>query len=309
MQTGSWTDSFANIRCYDTLKVRAIVNQIEGKTHNGLKAQVPNLFGMNFQAVSVGQKLIEKNVGTGGYLDAAGTPGADLLREIQFVDASVGEMITALKDSGNFESTLIVITAKHGQSPIDPNRYFPIPGPNNDHGTTPATLLASDLPFSESPLNPVGIGATEDDISLLWLKPGASVAGAVATLEKNATAIGLGQIFYGPAVALNDNTPGLPPYGDPRTPDIIVAPNVGVTYTGSSKKLAEHGGFSHDDTNVVLLFANPGFTARTVSASAETTQVAPTILAALGLNPQDLESVRIEGTTVLADVTAQVNRR
>ena len=46
------------------------------------------------------------------------------------------------------------------------------------------------------------------------------------------------------------NPPGLPPSGDPRTPDILVTPNIGVTYSGSGKKLAEHGGFSHDDTNV-----------------------------------------------------------
>src|SRR5262252_10943706 len=74
-QTGSWTDSFQNIQCYDTLKVNAILNEINGKTHDGThEAPVPTLFGMNFQAVSVGQKLIEKiNDSTktfGGYQDA-----------------------------------------------------------------------------------------------------------------------------------------------------------------------------------------------------------------------------------------------
>src|SRR5262249_10649610 len=68
-QTGAWTDSFLNVQCYDTLKVNAILNQIDGKTHNGSQsAPVPNIFGMNFQVVSVGQKLIEKNFGSGGYL-------------------------------------------------------------------------------------------------------------------------------------------------------------------------------------------------------------------------------------------------
>ena len=72
----AWTNSFENIQCYDTLKVNAIVNEIDGKNHLGTKrTQVPNIFGMNFQAVSVGQKLVEKSNGvTGGYLDAAGTP-------------------------------------------------------------------------------------------------------------------------------------------------------------------------------------------------------------------------------------------
>ncbi len=79
-QTSAWTNSFQNIQCYDTLKVNAILNEIDGKTHNGQgNAPVPTMFGMNFQAVSVGQKLIETNVGTGGYVDAAGTPTTELL--------------------------------------------------------------------------------------------------------------------------------------------------------------------------------------------------------------------------------------
>ncbi len=306
-QTGSWTNSFQNIQCYDSLKVRAIVRQIHGRTHNGAAAQVPNIFGMNFQAVSVGQKLIEKNVGSGGYLDAAGTPSALLLGEFQFIDASIGEMVTALKNTGNFENTLIVVTAKHGQSPIDPKRFFAT-GRNTGY-TTPATLLDSLLPLSESPSNPNGIGATEDDISLLWLKNSSDTASAVATLEKNGTAIGLGQIFYGPSLALNFNIPGLPPNGDPRTPDIIVEPNVGVVYTGSSKKQEEHGGFAHDDTNVIMLFSNPAFTPKTVSVATETTQVAPTILKALGLDPRALDAVRLEGTAALLEVQQQINLR
>jgi Type I phosphodiesterase / nucleotide pyrophosphatase len=298
-QTGAWTDSFKNIQCYDTLKVNAILKEIDGKTHNGGKAKFPTLFGMNFQAVSVGQKLIEKNVATGGYQDAIGTPTPELLQEIEFVDASIGEMVQELKDQGRLDSTLIIVTAKHGQSPIDPKRFFPIPGPNNDHGTTPANLIANLLPFSESPANPDGIGPTEDDVSLLWLADGSTTNAAVSILETNATQAGIGQIFYGPALALNYNTPGLPPNGDPRTPDIIVSPNVGVVYTGSSKKLAEHGGFAHDDTNAMMLLSNSSFSPRWIYTEVGTNQVAPTILKVLGLDPKSLDGVRLEGTSVL----------
>jgi hypothetical protein len=110
---------------------------------------------------------------------------------------------------------------------------------------------------------------------------------------------GIGQIFSGPAIGQLFNLPGLPPNGDPRTPDIIVMPNVGVTYSGSSKKLAEHGGFSHDDTNVMMLFSNPSISPSTVYSPVETAQVAPTILVALGLDPDKLVSVQIENTQVL----------
>jgi hypothetical protein len=296
----AWTNSFQNIECYDTLKVNAVLNWIDGKTHDGKKAVTPTIFGMNFQAVSVGQKLIEKsNHVTGGYLDAAGTPTPALLSEFQFVDDAIGEMVNKIKDRGLYESTLIIITAKHGQSPIDPNRWNPIL--NSPGGSSPATLLgtANLIPYSESPLNPTGIGPTEDDVSLIWLANSSNTLSAVSMLESNASAIGLGQIYYGQSLALNYNTPGLPPGGDPRTPDIIVTPNAGVDYTGSSAKLAEHGGWAHDDTNVILLVSNPGIVPHTVYSGVGTNQVAPTILKALGLDPNQLDGVRWEGTAVL----------
>ena len=313
--TSAYTNSFANIQCYDTLKVNAIVNEINGRTHNGSEpAPVPAIFGMNFQAVSVGQKLIEKTLTptvTGGYDTSAasnavyGTPTAALLGEIQFVDAAIGEFIAALQKQHLADSTLVIITAKHGQSPIDSNRFLRIP--KDFAGESPATILDNAtgyLPASEAPSGGQ-IGPTEDDISLLWLKPGASVDDAVNLLEADSPAVppndniaGIGQIFSGPALPLLYDTPGVPP-NDPRTPDIIVVPNVGVIYTGSSKKLAEHGGFAHDDTNVIMLVSNPYFKASTITLPVETRQIAPTVLAALGFNPQMLNAVQLEGTQVL----------
>ena len=261
---GAWTDSFVNIQCYDTLKVSAILNEIDGKTHLGQKAQVPNLFGMNFQAVSVGQKLIEKINGSkvfGGYTDAAGTPSGPLLDAIEFIDASIGEMVSELKKQNLLESTLVIVTAKHGQSPIDPNRFQEL---GKGITTTPADVIASLLPPVPAPENPNtpaktvtvtrtpltagqmlgAIGPTQDDVSLLWLGSSTNTSAAVALLESAGSlaasnSIGLGQIFYGPSLETMFNAPGLPPNGDPRSPDIIVSPNVGVIYTGSSKKQEE----------------------------------------------------------------------
>ena len=72
--SNSWTDSFANIQCYDSLKVQAILNEMDGLSHDGTATRpVPNVLGMNFQAASIGEKLVEKATGqTGGYLDAVG---------------------------------------------------------------------------------------------------------------------------------------------------------------------------------------------------------------------------------------------
>jgi hypothetical protein len=300
----AWTNSFANIQCYDAIKVDAVVNEINGRNHlNTGFARVPNIFGMNFQAVSVGQKLIEKTLNpkvVGGYTDAQATPTAPMQSELTFVDASIGAMVKALESRGLLESTLIIITAKHGQSPIDPARYVA----QLNVGSSPATVLAqaNSIPNSESPLNTSGVGPTEDDVSLIWLASACTVESAVSDLEGTAGQLALDEIFFGNTLTTMFNAPGLPPAGDSRTPDLIVAPNIGHTYTGSTKKQAEHGGFAFDDTNVIMLVSNPRIRAKTVHAWAETTQVAPTVLRALGLDPNLLDAAREEGTPVLPDL-------
>jgi hypothetical protein len=302
---GDWTTDFDSIKCYDQLKVNAVVNWIKGKNHLGTaNAPVPAIFGMNFQAVSVGQKLIENGV-KGGYTDAAGDPTPSMAGEIAFVDASIGQMVTALKHHQLLDSTAIIITAKHGQSPIDTHRFFPIPGHSGTNGMPPSAVLAALLPASATS----GLGLAEDDISQLWLTNSSDTATAVSMLEDNGTAVGLGQILYGASLTTIFNPPGVPNVpgpccwlregGDPRTPDIIVLPNVGVVYTGSTKKQSEHGGFAWDDTNVMLLVSNPDIRPRTIHSFVETAQVAPTILKFLGLDPDALDAVRSEGTPML----------
>jgi hypothetical protein len=99
-------------------------------------------------------------------------------------------------------------------------------------------------------------------------------------------------------------------FGDPlkntRTPDLIVQPLTGTIYTGSKAKVAEHGGFSEPDTHVALLVVNGTDNSNAghanghgVSARVTTTQIAPTILEFLGLDANQLDAVRMEGTKSL----------
>jgi len=292
--TNAWTDSFQNIRCYDQYKVQAVLNWIDGKWHDGsASAPVPNIFGMNFQAVSVGQKLVEKSLGlTGGYVDALGTPSDSLFAEIQYVDTAVGQMVSELNKQGLLDSTLIIVSAKHGQSAIDPSRVLRIPGD-----------VATDEPPSQI-LSPAGVGpglpvaqADEDDVSLIWLTDQSQTQSFAATLglAANEDLFGQGEIFAGPSLTLQFNDP----LTDSRTPDIIVAPNVGVVYTGGTKKVSEHGGFAYDDRNVLLIVSNPKYKASTFNDQVETRQIAPTIVKALGLDPTLLSAVRSEHTETL----------
>ena len=314
-----WTTDFNSIKCYDQLKVDAIVNEINGKNHLGTqRAPVPTILGMNYQAVSVGQKLIENGV-KGGYTDAAADPTPSMLGEIEFVDATLGQMVDALQDRGLLDSTAIIITAKHGQSPIDTHRFLPIPGSSGTNGMLPSAVVSAFLPAVYNDPNN-GLGLAEDDISQLWLTNPADTMAVVNLLETTTNphdsddnAVGLGQIFYGGTLETMFNKPGVPnepgpccflrPGGDPRTPDIVVIPNVGVVYTGSTKKQSEHGGFAQDDTNAMLLVSNPDIKARTDTSFVETDQVAPTILQLLGLDPAALDAVRTEGTPVLPGIT------
>jgi hypothetical protein len=290
--SNAWTDSFQNIRCYDQYKVQAVLNWIDGKTHDGsASAPVPSVFGMNFQAVSVGEKLVEKSLSlTGGYTDALGTPSASLLAEIQYVDGAIGQFVSELNKQGLLDSTLIIVSAKHGQSPIDPNRVLRIPGD-----------VATDEPPSQI-LSPLGVGpglpvaqADEDDISMLWLTDQSQTQSSVTTLAANESLFGQGEIFAGQALALQFNDPLV----DSRTPDIIIAPNVGVIYTGGTSKVAEHGGFAYDDRNVLLIVSNPKYKPATFLDQVETRQIAPTIVKALGLDPNLLIAVQAEHTETL----------
>ena len=298
-----YTGSFQNIQCYDGLKVMAILNEIDGKLHNGSgHVHTPNILGMNFQAVSIGQKLVYQHGAvatgystTGGYLDSVGTPSDSLYQEILFIDNSIGSMVSELKKKHLLSSTLIIITAKHGQSPIDPKALVRVPADNA--GTPPSSIISSLLPDSE--VNQ--IGPTEDDVSILWLADStpANTATAVGMLQTGTNpvlgAYNGGEIFWGPSLELMFGDPAT----DPRVPDIIVTPNVGAVYTGKKKKVAEHGGFAHDDTNVIMLLANPSFAPESVNFPVQTSQVAPTILKALGLDPHSLKSVQLEHTQVL----------
>jgi hypothetical protein len=137
----------------------------------------------------------------------------------------------------------------------------------------------------------------DDDIALIWLQDQSQAAAAAQWLRDNNLAAGLHiqQVLAGDLLKLRFRDPA----AESHTPDIIVVPEPGTIYTTSKKKNAEHGGFGNDDTNVVLIVSQPGIRETVVKGAVLTTQVAPTILKALGLDPNDLEAVQIEHTEAL----------
>ncbi len=274
--TNAWTDSIANIKCYDTLKVNATINQVNGKTHDGSRAApVPAIFGFNFQAVSVGEKLKGN-----GYTDQWGTPSAGLQSELDFVDSSIGRIWAAIKAADLDSSTVIIISAKHGQSPIDPAKVTKI------DGGVPASVVGSAYAYDLS-----------DDGSLIWLNHPSDIDSVLPNLTEAAGGAQLGaqEVFAGPSLINRWDDPAV----DERTPDIIVKTNTGVIFTGGSK-IAEHGGLNEDDVHVGLLVSGPGIEkAIEFKGNVSTAQVAPSVLELLGLNPNHLQAVQKEGVHVL----------
>ena len=277
-----WTNSFADIKCYDQLHVAAVINQIDGYNHERTsKVGVPALFGTNFQAVSVAEKLaVDPVTGLkGGYTDVLGTPGQALASELDFVDQSLGKFVAELKAQRLFDSTLIIVAAKHGQSPIDVTKRHGIGG-----GQPSATIGSADA-FDIS-----------DDGSLIWLTDPSLMPSVVANLSKpaNQQTLGIQEIFAGQSLQDKFDNPG----ADPRTPDIILKVNTGVIFTGGTK-LSEHGGFNEDDVHTALLVAHPDLERALVKSAVSNQQVAPTILKALGIDPDELQAVRKEQIHVL----------
>jgi hypothetical protein len=294
----------------DQKKVNAIINEIHGLTHDGKPAPgVPTVLGMNFQAVSVGQKVASDSAPPrchgdffqgkpGGYLDGSGTPTEVLTYGLLQTDLALGSMIRALKEQNLYDSTLFVVTAKHGQSPINPAKvnkpgHFAsvvagLPGASTDPG---AIAIVNAGNCSTGPCGFV----QDDDVALVWLGNQADTQAAADFLNKNAVAASIDDIMAEDEIKLRFNDP----LTDPRTPDLIAQPVYGTTYTSSTSKNAEHGGFSFGDTNVGLIVSQPGLSPSRIKSPVATSQVAATILQALGIAPTSLKSVRLEQTKVL----------
>jgi hypothetical protein len=300
------TDKVGNTSAYDQIKVDAILNQIDGLNSAGTSHPgTPAIFGMNFQTVSVSQKLVDPQLSCARSNNAPGCdphyfpggyePGTldftpQLTGGIKYVDGALGSMVAELKSQGKLNSTDIVITAKHGQSPIDPSTLKLI-------GHSENTVLAN-----------AGVAvaqSTDDDIALIWLKNQAQTKTAVNALKADKAGANIANVNYvlsGDSLADRFNSPLV----DPRTPDLIVQPVAGTIYSHSAAKVAEHGGFSRNDLNVAMIVVSgarladhEGHEGKVLHEKVTTTQVAPTILALLGLDPDKLDSVRIEHVEVL----------
>ncbi|PZS35031.1 MAG: phosphodiesterase [Pseudonocardiales bacterium] len=312
-----WTGVNSLTRQYDHYKVRAVLNEISGYDHSGRRlVGTPAIFGMNFQSVSTAEKLPVSDGQPGGY-DASGTtPGPVLRRALEYVDGELGTMVAGLKKAGRYGDTTIILSAKHGQSPMDSRSLKRI-----DDGAIVDGLNAVWHQQHADQAQPLVAASLNDDGMLLWFSngnrtpladrfaadfirnyngdgtgtDGHAKATDIATAPVPYTAAGLREIHSGLAAArfFGTNT------SDPRVPDLVGLAQHGIVYTAKTSKIAEHGGNDPQDRHVPLVVAGPGTDHEVHGEPVETTRIAPTILRLLGLDPNALDAVRAEHTAAL----------
>jgi hypothetical protein len=324
---GAWTDDNAATKQYDSYKVQAVINWINGYGHSGKgpKVGTPAIYGMNFQVVSTAEKLksspavlIGPNAQgkytegpklPGGYVTVDGqqVPGPLLQSALDYVNNALQRMVDTIQADGEADSTAIILTAKHGQSPLNDNQLQRI----ND---APIIAGVNAAWAADHPSNKTLVVQEADDDGLLWwlsdrsqaaadfvknylwthTAPAVNYAGHTITVQHS----GLREIFAGQQSAQFFGVST----SDPHHPDVFGIAQVGTIYTTGSK-IAEHGGDNPGDRDVPLIVYAPGTVQPGQSSRpVETTQVAPTILTLLGLNPRDLQAVQIEHTRVLPGV-------
>jgi len=228
---------------------------------------------------------------------------------LSFVDTEVGRFVHELGARGLADRTAIIISAKHGQSPTDPAQLTRIPdGPIIDAlnaAWTAAGHTGTLVSF-----------AIDDDGVLMWLSDRSATGTGFAAdflshfsgagnditgAPKPFASAGLSKVLVGKDAAAFIGVP----VTDDRVPDVIGIAQRGVVYTGGKGKIAEHGGDAPADRDVPILVSTPGTgRATTVDRPVLTTQIAPTILTLLGLNPNELQAVRAEHTEVLPGLDA-----
>jgi hypothetical protein len=261
-------DVEATAEAYDERKLQAVLGALAGRGPDG----VPTLVVLNLQSVNFAQKA------AAGGTAADGLPSPRLRRALRYADGAVGRIAALLAARGSAADTLLVVFAKHGQAPRRGR----------------ATLVARSAILR--PLRRAGIGVahlTSDDIAMLWLGDRSNAARAARVLAP------LGRVVPGvpgPSSAVVRRE---------RAPDLVLVPRPGVVFVGNpakATKRAEHGGFSPDDRDVPLIVWSSRLGAaagRSVAVPVETRQIAPTVLAALGLHARELSGVRAEGTRPL----------
>jgi hypothetical protein len=195
-------------------------------------------------------------------------------------------MVWELKARHLFDSTWIAIVSPYGQAPIDRRLRSVIP-----LSRITDTLRAA---APDSVAHIVG-----GDGAMLWLRNTAMSNHAAKALSKAAPQLGIQDIYWGTRLALTLNSSAK----DSRMPDIVLQPRAGVIWASADgKSLMSFGGAADQDTHVALMISGAQLTGRSDPTYVPTTQLAPLLLRALGMEKFDLRALHLEHSPALPGI-------
>ncbi len=229
-------------------------------------------------------------------------PGPLLQSALDYVNNALQGMVDTIRADGEADSTAIILTAKHGQSPLNNNQLQRI-----DDGPIIAGVNAAWA--ATHPSNTTLVVQEADDDGLLWWLSDRSQA--ATDFVKNYLWTHSAPAVTTPARRSPSSIPACrrsTPASDRHNSSASRTPTRTIQTCSGSRRLArftrrledaEHGGDNPGDRDVPLVVYAPGTVQPGQSEQGvETTQVAPTILKLLGLSPSSLQAVQQEGTQV-----------
>ncbi|RHZ59214.1 hypothetical protein CDV55_103702 [Aspergillus turcosus] len=260
---------------WDDLHWSALANVTAGHYVNGTGSIDFSIIGSNFNSITWAQSS------GGGYSNCSTLANPifspNLTAAFHAADAKLGAFIKQLEAAGKLESTLLILSSKQGQSPVDESTL---------------TLIDPQLVINATGVN-VSL-LTASDTGLIWLENGQDAVTAKNNLLAKAEELNIVNVLAGDEVwEYGFGNPRL----DPRAPDVVILAKDGTLYESGATE--DHGGWFPDDLDVPLVLYNPTFTHANISLEVRTTQIASTILAALGLPLAQLDGWRMEGSPVL----------
>jgi hypothetical protein len=244
----------------------------------------------------------------------AATPGYDPMTHMEFAtataDAQVGRIMDELEESGELDSTLVVLTADHGSVAAAPGHWHGDFEPVNDYGYynwyygDPENDIFYDQPQED--LQPLidtdNVGFSYSDSSLnVWLEDQspALVAEAAAIMANlpDVTAVWRrnGDHFTRVSPVRRDLMHGhaekswfnrkaqelvdtqAADYG----PDLVATLADNTTYS----VLGDHGGIQRSTQQIPIVFAGADLSAKNLRAEVKSIDIMPTILKAMGITP------------------------
>ncbi len=257
------------------LRVEDVLHWISGHDCSGAKpSPVPELFGMSFA---------ETLLPAGGQASA---PPPWLAK----VDLSIARIVDALKRAGLYDSTWIVVTSPYGRSPLDPT-------------VTPALRRAVPGAATAAVAEAAGPGLVRHlalgRLALLWLSDPAKAPALAQAYARRSAALHIAEIYTADQIMLRFNSPRM----DSRMPDLILVPRDGVVWTEGKNGTGQlPAGFGEDEAHVPLLLSGAQLMRRLDKTLVPTSQAAPLIMRALGMEKFDLDALHREHTPALPGI-------